>query len=269
MIFYEIPDYIEKNKLFPKIKKNFFQRFDTYDVRSFARLRYDTNINLSKDILNRINFNIINEICDYDQFDSIPAFENIIRMEEPFNYYIVEENRWFIDKIIYDYINSGNICNVKCSIYYKDDSIINIPKKFYVSLKKNDMPKLEISSLGNTYSYFENERVDVVDETILCFKNMAFEEFNDKCLHPYNQLSYIINNKKWASTDNKIGYMEKMLIDFSHNGFNNPLCLKRVNNKYYPIACNTKALSAIYLKMPIIPVCIIEDKYDVKMVWEK
>ena len=233
-MIYDLVDKIEDKKIFPKILNGQYKRSCCQDLKDVIVHRKDKNIFINDEFIeqNNVVFTCENEDTNY-----------LVRnMDGSYNAYLEHKNLYILDKDILKELPT----TVTVGTYYKSDKSKN----------------LNINSLGNTFSFFEKECNAVIDDVIVSYINFPLNKYN-LLLHPYNQLVYVDNDDSWQSTRKKKNETEKMIRIFSEEGFKYPLCFKMWHNKYYPIACNCRALAAYYLQMPIFPAIIIADNNEI------
>lgn len=247
----DIPNYIETNKIFPLIKRGIYCRNEFGNIYNDVVYRYDITETIDKHFLNIHNY------ITHIEYDNKLRFDNdgdILNLTESHNYYNIDNNIFDLEKSFVDYILTyDKQMSVPIGVYYKNN-VIDYANREYI---KPTLPKLEISNIGDVYSFFETTSSIILENHFLTFTNLSSSQYQ-KILKPYNQINYIVNKDCWISTRKQIGEMEKWISTFSNEGFNYPLCiLLDKNGFYYPIACNCKLVAAYYLNLPMIPACII------------
>lgn len=247
---YELPDYIEKHNLFPKMIYKSFDRNGLNDLSKYIVYRYDTKLVVNKQLLNKINY-LVEEEYDGLKINNLSDIKNL---NAAYNYYIVDTDTYIFEKALVEYVMDGNSVEVDFGIYYKNKltlpSIFN--DKIYIpeNIKYNP-----ILNLNNAYTQFEKEGMSIIDNKLIYFKNCSLDIVKNQYVF-FNQLNYVVNKNIWVSTRKYELELNPLIESFS-NGFKYPLFITIENDKAIPVACNWKLLASYYLNFPSIPVCII------------
>lgn len=166
----------------------------------------------------------------------------------------------------FDILKEKKELNTKAILFGIEDKGDYIPSfiKDYLNIKKHSLFKFDIEEKG-VYTYLKQESPVYKDTSysnniFYKFCNIPYEYYSKHIIQPCS-LHYNYTLKKFISSMKEEDQIKDIIIDINKNGLRNPLFLKI--NKYgtitQPINCNTRLISALYLKLPYIPTVLIYD----------
>ena len=196
----------------------------------------------------------LTKICN-DRYDGINYYAPTDTLEIP--------------KIIKDRIDLGECINVNMAIYNIDKAIVN--HSIFNNLEQSSVPNLNFDYISKNikYSFFEKEyktELKIKNQpTFYCqYQNLLNSDYKS-IKTDYQTLAYDVQEGIFYGHSNANQTKLNVLCnDIAKNGLLKPIQMKKFKNgDITPYFSNKRFLIALYLNLPLIPICIItDDLYD-------